>query len=281
MPSAPIPLEDFCEDILGKAQRGLALSDDALAAQAGVSHADLITAHAGHGADATLAKLAPVLGLHAPSLIASAHKSWHPDLPTLPTLAQFNTRWSSHGGILVNNYAVWDPASKKTAIFDTGGDASPLLALIKQLSLRVELILLTHTHGDHVNRLSVLQATLGRPRTCVCTREPLPNTDLIDAGATFALGPLKISTRATHGHSVGGLTYVIHGLAQPVAVVGDALFAGSMGGTRAPGAWPIALQNNRDQILSLPHDTILCPGHGPLTTVAQEKAHNPFFPEFK
>src|ERR1700722_13135151 len=118
MPSAPIPLEDFCEEILGKAQRGPSLSGDALAPQSGASHADLFAAHAGHGADATLAQLAPVLGLHAPSLIASAHKFWYPDLPSLPTLAQFNTRWSSHGGILVNNYAVWDPSSKKAAIFD-------------------------------------------------------------------------------------------------------------------------------------------------------------------
>ncbi len=280
MPS-PISLEDFSEDILGKSQRGLGLSDAALATQAGISADDLLAAQSGKGADAALNKLAPVLGLHAPSLLASAHKSWYPAVPALDGLAQFNTHWSSHGGILVNNYAIWDPPSKKAAVFDTGGDASPLLALIKQLSLRVELILLTHTHGDHVNRLSVLQSTLGRPRTCVCVREPLPNTDLIDAGATFAVGPLKISTRATHGHSPGGLTYVIQGLTQPVAVVGDALFAGSMGGTRAPGQWPIALQNNRDQILSLPNDTVLCPGHGPLTTVAQEKAHNPFFPEFK
>lgn len=279
--TAHLPLEDNATDILGKAQRGLALADAPLAAAAGISPADLAAAQAGQGTDAALTKLAVPLNLHAPSLLASAHQSWYPDLPALPTLAQFNTHWSSHGGIQVNNYALWDPASKQAAVFDTGADASPLLALVKQLSLRVELILLTHTHGDHVNRLSVLQTNLARPRTCVCTREPLPSTELIDAGVTFTLGALAIETRATHGHSPGGLTYIIRGLAQPVAIVGDALFAGSMGGTRAPGQWPIALQNNRTQILSLPGDTIVCPGHGPLTTIAQEKSHNPFYPELK
>jgi len=280
MPSASIPLEDLCEDILGKAQRGLALTDADLLAKTGLAAADLLAAQSGQGTDATLAKLAPVLGLHAPSLIASAHKAWYPDLPEVDGLAQFNTPFPGHD-IRVNAYAAWDPASKKAVLFDTGADATPALALVREQSLRVELILITHAHPDHVNRLSVLRTTLGQPRTCICIREPLPNIEPIDAGSTFSVGPLKISTRATHGHSPGGLTYVIYGLAQPIAVVGDALFAGSMGGTRAPGAWPIALQNNREQILSLPGDTIIASGHGPLTTVAQEKTHNPFFPEFK
>ena len=65
----------------------------------------------------------------------------------------------------------------------------------------------------------------------------------------------------------------------PVAIVGDALFAGSMGGGMV--SYEDALQNNREKILTLSDDTVLCPGHGPLSTVSQEKSHNPFFPEFK
>ena len=60
-----------------------------------------------------------------------------------------------------------------------------------------------------------------------------------------------------------------------VAIVGDALFAGSIG--RGNQSWELARQKVREQIFSLPPDTLLCPGHGPLTTVAEEKAHNPFF----
>jgi glyoxylase-like metal-dependent hydrolase (beta-lactamase superfamily II) len=78
---------------------------------------------------------------------------------------------------------------------------------------------------------------------------------------------------------VGGITYVITGLAKPVAIVGDALFAGSMGGGMI--SWGDALETNRKQIFTLADDTVLCPGHGPMTTVAEEKSHNPFYPEFR
>jgi len=64
-----------------------------------------------------------------------------------------------------------------------------------------------------------------------------------------------------------------------VAVVGDAIFAGSMGGGLV--SYADAIHNNRDKILSLPDDTILCPGHGPLTSVGEEKLHNPFFPDLQ
>ena len=66
---------------------------------------------------------------------------------------------------------------------------------------------------------------------------------------------------------------------RPIAVVGDSLFAGSMGGGVV--SFADALENNREKILTLPDDTILCPGHGPMSSIAEEKAYNPFFPEFK
>jgi glyoxylase-like metal-dependent hydrolase (beta-lactamase superfamily II) len=68
---------------------------------------------------------------------------------------------------------------------------------------------------------------------------------------------------------------VIGGLERPVAIVGDALFAGSMG--RANTSYADCIRTNSEEILSLPTQTILCPGHGPLTTVALERKHNPFF----
>ena len=96
---------------------------------------------------------------------------------------------------------------------------------------------------------------------------------------TFRAGALKIETRQTSGHSAGGITYVISGLPRPVAVVGDAIFAGSMGGGAV--SYTDALRNNRNKIFTLPNEAVLCPGHGPLTTVGEEKLHNPFFPEFQ
>ena len=72
---------------------------------------------------------------------------------------------------------------------------------------------------------------------------------------------------------------MITGLALPVAVVGDALFSSSMGGGMV--SFPDALATNRKEIFTLPDETVVCPGHGPLTTIGEEKAHNPFYPEFK
>jgi glyoxylase-like metal-dependent hydrolase (beta-lactamase superfamily II) len=109
----------------------------------------------------------------------------------------------------------------------------------------------------------------------VCGREALKGAESFEVGQSFRLGNLSIETRLTSGHAVGGITYVIRGLAHPVAVVGDALFAGSMGG--AAHAYTEALRNNREQILTLPEETVLCPGHGPLTTVGEQKFANPFF----
>ena len=68
---------------------------------------------------------------------------------------------------------------------------------------------------------------------------------------------------------------MVEGLAQSLGIVGDAIFAGSMGGGMV--SYQDALRTNREQILTLSDETILCPGHGPLTSVGEEKAHNPFF----
>jgi glyoxylase-like metal-dependent hydrolase (beta-lactamase superfamily II) len=71
------------------------------------------------------------------------------------------------------------------------------------------------------------------------------------------------------------MTFVVTGLARPIAIVGDSLFAASMGGGAV--SYEDAVRNNVEKILSLPGETIVCPGHGPLTTVGREKQGNPFF----
>jgi hydroxyacylglutathione hydrolase len=73
------------------------------------------------------------------------------------------------------------------------------------------------------------------------------------------------------------MTYVVTGLTRPIAIVGDSLFAGSMGGGNV--SYRDALRTNLEKILTLPDQTIICPGHGPMTTVGEEKEHNPFFAE--
>ncbi|MDB6023613.1 MAG: glyoxylase-like metal-dependent hydrolase [Pedosphaera sp.] len=267
-----IPLEDNFNDIIGKAQRGLKLTDEQLAQRAGVKAADIANAKDGKFDEAVVAKLAPALNLGANSLVALGKKSWHPRDPgTVPGLAMFTT---TYGDMTVNSFLVWDPKSKSAVFFDTGDDASPMLKTVKEDDLKPELILLTHTHPDHIADLAKLKSAT-HAKAWVCELEAIGGAESFAAGKKFTLGALQIETRQTSGHSRGGITYVISGLLRPVAVVGDSIFASSMGGGAV--SYEDALRNNRQQILTLPDETILCPGHGPLTTVGEEKAHNPFF----
>jgi hydroxyacylglutathione hydrolase len=273
---AMIPLEDTFTDIIGKARRGLKLTDDKqLASRAGVSVADIAKVTGGAMDDGVLRKLAKALELGEQTLVDSANKKWYPSVREMEGLRQFNTTYED---MTVNAYLVWDPKTRNAAAFDTGATCEPLLEFAKTKKLPIKLILLTHTHPDHIADLNRLISESGA-KACVGEREPTAGVETFKEGRSFQLGELGIDTRQTSGHSVGGITYVVTELARPVAVVGDAIFAGSMGGGGI--SYADALANNRKKIFTLPDNTILCPGHGPLTTVGEEKRHNPFYPEFQ
>ena len=129
---------------------------------------------------------------------------------------------------------------------------------------------------DHIFDLDRLKEKTGAT-AYVSQREPIDGAETFADGKTFMIGSIKVETRRTSGHARGGITYFITGLQKPLAIVGDALFAGSMGGGMVN--FDEALKTTRENILSLPDETIVCSGHGPLTTVGEEKIHNPFFPK--
>ncbi len=267
-----IPLEDNFNDIIGKAQRGLNFSDEQLAKKTGIPVADLRAVKDGRFEEPLIRKIAPLLKLGTDSLVASGRKAWYPDDPgELDGFGIFNT---PYGDITVNAFLVWDPATKSGLCFDTGADATGLLKLAEEKQVRIQIILLTHTHPDHIADLERIKRQTQAP-AFVSKLEPTAGAETFEPGHKFTVGKLQISTRLTSGHSRGGITYVIDGWPRHIAVVGDAIFAGSMGGGAV--SYEDAWRNNREQILTLPADTILCPGHGPLTTVGEEKRHNPFF----
>ncbi|HEX8281495.1 MAG TPA: MBL fold metallo-hydrolase, partial [Chthoniobacterales bacterium] len=139
-----IPLEDTAADILGKAQRGLGISDSQLAEAAGADRVRRL--RDGDFDEAIIEAVAPVLGLHAPSLLRLARDEWTPEnVSEIDGLAQFNT---NYGDMTVNAYLAWDPASREAIAFDTGADCTPMLECVTRERLTVKLILLTHSHPD-------------------------------------------------------------------------------------------------------------------------------------
>lgn len=260
-------LEDSVFDITGKAQRGLKIDDETLSARAGVTAAQLAHWRAGHFDPEVAGKLAKALELNPRAL--QALPTYLPAPVAVEGLAMFSTPWED---MVVNAYLFWT-GDEATAV-DTGTECSEMLEFLKARGLRLTRIFLTHTHGDHVYELDRLKEKTGAT-AYVSNREPIDGAEVFEPGHEFQVGPLRVETRLTWGHTPGGITYVVHGLDRPVAFVGDALFAGSMGG--APNAYAEALQANRREIFSLPQETVLCPGHGPLTTVGEELQNNVFF----
>ena len=269
--TAPLPLEDSAADIVGKAMRGLKLDDAGVAAHAGLSAAAVRAMREGAFDEKAARAVAPVLGLGADALGATGAKSWRPQPVEVAGLVTFTTPFED---MTVNSYLAFDRASGEAVAFDTGADCTAMLDFLRRENLSLPLILITHTHPDHIADLARLQRETGA-NIFTGTREPADGARTFDEGRTFDCGALHLETRLTWGHCKGGITYVIHGLPRPVAIVGDAVFAGSMGGGGI--SYADALRTSREQILTLPADTVLCPGHGPLTTVGEEKAHNPFF----
>jgi len=217
------------------------------------------------------------LNLNPDRMVALAQGAWYPQVVPPKGLECINMPFPDAGypGASVNAYLVWDPATGAAVAFDAGTRAAPILAVLEQKSLRLEALFLTHTHRDHVGGYAELAAVLPAGRVYAPANESYAEAEKIEPDSKISIGKFVIRTVETNGHSRGALSYLVDGLDQPIAFVGDSLFCLSQGG--AQQGYELALTNNRTKLLHLPPETILCPGHGPITTVAGELAHNPFF----
>lgn len=271
-------LEDHLGDVLLKARVHARLGLEAVAAGAGLTPAELAeferTGRNTRPPD--FAALGRLLGL-APAKLEALARGWRPALVDLARWRELRPITTRAGDFAVNCYLVWDEVTREAALFDTGLDAAPVLDLLAREQLRLRHLFLTHGHVDHVAALEAVRAQHPKARLHSGARTA-PVDQRLRPNEFIPLGNLRITHRETPGHAEDGVTYLIGNWpedAPHVAVVGDTLFAGSMG--RVPGDAAAAREVIRRQILSLPPDTLLCPGHGPLTTVAEEREHNPFF----
>ena len=271
-------LEDHLGDVIRKARAMSNVTADAAAKAAGLSTAELAALEESGtpSKQPNYTALASVIGLNGKKLEELA-KGWRPAEKDLSLWRELRVFSTVDDGITVNCFLAWDEVSREAALFDTGWDATAPLAAITENSLQLRHMFLTHSHPDHIGDLGKVREAFPKVRVHSGSKSAPPE-QRIRGNDFIMLGSLRVTNRDTPGHAEDGVTYLIGNWpedAPHAAVVGDAIFAGSMG--RGNQSWDLARQKVRDQILTLPPDTLICPGHGPLTTVAEEKAHNPFF----
>ena len=271
-------LEDHPGDIICKARAMSGVSAAIAAAAAEITGTELsVLEESGKTAvKINLAKLAPLIGLNPQKLEAIAN-GWLPAQKDLSIWREIRVFTTAGDGLTVNCYLVWDEVTREAALFDTGLDARPILDTITTEQLQLRHIFITHSHWDHVEALPKIREAWPKARLHSGSKNA-PVDQRNKTAEIIHLGGLRVTYRETPGHAEDGVTYIIGNWqedAPHVAIVGDAIFAGSIG--RGNQSWDLARQKVREQILSLPAETLICPGHGPLTTVAEERAHNPFF----
>jgi hydroxyacylglutathione hydrolase len=272
-------LEDHLGDIIRKARAMSHVSESAAAGAAGISEKELSaleeTGNAGN-LKINFAALGKAVGLHPQKLEAIA-KGWLPQKKDLGTWRELRTFATVDDDLTVNSFLVWDEVNRDAAVFDTGVDAAPILNCITENQLTLRHIFITHSHWDHVEALPKIREAWPKAKVHSGSKNaPVDQRNKINE--IVHLGGLRVTHRETPGHADDGVTYLVGNWqedAPHVAIVGDTIFAGSMG--RGNPDWNLARQKVREQILTLPPATLLCPGHGPLTTVAEEREHNPFF----
>ena len=202
------------------------------------------------------------------------------------------------GAIQANCVLLGDRDADVLAVIDPGEEAARIVERVEASGLKPTLVLHTHGHLDHAGGTADLMRRLpgeipiglhrdeiqlyegitmqGRMFGLEVEAPPEP-TLWLEHGQELSLGGLRLEVRHTPGHSPGGVCFVVHGAPEPLVVVGDVLFAGSIGRTDLMGgSFPVLEQSIREQLYTLPDDTRVICGHGPDTTIGREQAGNPF-----
>ena len=271
--------DDFC-DIIKKARTGLGLTVEQVAKQARLSTSAIRELEAGRRAPdrSEVSGIATALGLEASKLASVACDGWIPTSPQSHAGA-VTTINGNIGGYAVKGYLLRDSVSGAAIIVDTGYNPDAMLIALERDGLRLKAVCLTHGHHDHAGGLEQILAKFPVPvyigdddwallqwKPPLSLRRSVHDGDGVDVGAT------RLDFLRTPGHTPGGVCYQAPGC----VFVGDTLFAGSIGRANPATLYKTHLQSVRERLLTLPDDLVLLPGHGPATTVAQERAHNPF-----
>jgi hydroxyacylglutathione hydrolase len=198
----------------------------------------------------------------------------------------------SVGELQTNCYILGDEGTQQGVVIDPGGDFEIIEAHLKKLKLKAKYIILTHGHVDHIGALARLKNATGaeiliHSKDSAMLFDPNQNLSifsgdkivatkadkLLEEGDVIQCGEIKLEVWHTPGHTPGGISL----LTDKMIFTGDALFCGSIGRTDFPGSSYRELINSiKEKLLSKDDDFIIYPGHGPSSTIGQERKNNPF-----
>jgi hydroxyacylglutathione hydrolase len=198
------------------------------------------------------------------------------------------------GPLQCNCSIIGDETTHEAIVIDPGDDIADILAIIKKHNLQVKQIVITHAHIDHVGGAMKLRAATGAP--IVLNHNDYALLKMLDLQAAWIgmecpgkvevdhslnefdkvkAGPLLATVLHTPGHTEGSIC--LYFPAEKKLIAGDTLFAGSIGRTDLPGgSFDKIIRSLHEKVLALPDDTTVVPGHGPLTTIGDERESNPF-----
>jgi len=198
------------------------------------------------------------------------------------------------GPLQCNCSIIGDEATHEAIVIDPGDDIDQVLDLISKHKLQVKQIVITHAHIDHVGGAMKLRAATGAPILlnqndyallkmldvqAAWIGIPTPGKVEVDNSLgqadTVTAGSLTAQVLHTPGHTEGSIC--LYFPLEKKLIAGDTLFAGSIGRTDLPGgSYEKILHSLHDRVLALPDETVVVPGHGPLTTIGEERERNPF-----
>ena len=198
------------------------------------------------------------------------------------------------GPLQCNCSIIGDEATREAMVIDPGDDIDEVLTILSKHNLKVKQIVVTHAHIDHVGGAMKLRAATGAP--ILLNQNDLALLKMLDVQAawvgmaapgqveidqcvgnadTVQAGSLRANVLHTPGHTEGSIC--LYFPAESKLIAGDTLFAGSIGRTDLPGgSFEKIIRSLHHTVLALPDDTVVVPGHGPLTTIGEERESNPF-----
>ena len=271
-------LEDEFVDVLRKAKRGAKLDDAALATATSLEAASIAAWTRGDAVPSheEAERLARALRLDLAKFADSAAERWHPHV-TLPANVRHHRQFSTPES---NGYLLLSETDRTVALIDPAGDPQSLLDAVAATTYALRYIVITHKHADHCESAGAVKAAHPQATIVVHAVDAFAIGDLAREATTVAdgervpFGEGAFVALHTPGHTDGSTCY----LAGDVVFTGDTLFAGSVGGAFGDrSTYADILSNVNKKLLTLDADVKVMPGHGPPSTIAEERAHNPFF----